>query len=77
MDGFRQWRDIAESWQYQEKITPAQFEEGYIILCRAGLLDWAELYLNLGEVYQEVTGQEVDEKRLLSLAKEYKRGGYD
>ena len=51
--------------QRTKKITPFEFEEQYKTLCRVGLVHWVEGHL--GELYQEMTGQEFDEARFLAL----------
>lgn len=77
VDGMQRWQKLLATWQQEEKITPKEFEEGYIILCEAGLLDWVEDSFNLEELYQDLTKETPNQERLLSLAKEFKRGGFD
>ena len=77
LDGVKQFRESLAIWQLYEKMDPKQFEVAYVVLCKAGLLDWAETCLNLEELYKAVTGEEVNEQRLLTLAKEHKRGGFE
>ena len=51
--------------KYQKMITPFEFEEQYKTLCRVGLVHWVEGHL--GELYEEMTGKEIDEERFLAL----------
>ena len=77
LNGLELFKESVGIWQIFEKMQPVDFEETYITLCKAGLLDWAETFLNIEELYKAVTGEEVNEERLLTLAKEHKRGGFD
>ena len=75
LEGLQHFKESVGIWQIFEKMQPIDFEETYITLCKAGLLDWAETYLNIEELYKAVTGEEVNEERLLSLAKECRVDG--
>ena len=56
-----------KKWRSVGRITPAEFECLYIVICRAGLFDWLDW--DLHSLYEEVTGQLFDLDHMRKLAR--------
>ena len=65
LQGVEQWRQTLETWQYQKKVTPEEFEDALINLCRSGAIDCSDWILE--NIYKAVTGEEANIKKLRAI----------
>ena len=75
LDGLSRFFQAMQNWQTQEKISLEEFDQGYIFLCKAGLITLLDFTID--DLYIELTGRELEEEdleRLWALEDEHVRG---
>ena len=65
LKGLKQWQQTLQNWQYKEKVTPEEFEDALINLCRSGAIDCTDWILE--NIYKAVTGEKANIKKLQAI----------
>ena len=65
LQGAEHWRQTLKNWHYKEKVTPEEFEDALIKLCRSGAIDSTDWILE--NTYKAVTGEEANIKKLPAI----------
>ena len=63
--GAEQWRQTLKNWHYEEKISPEEFENALIDLCRSEAIDTTGWILE--NIYKAATGEDADIKKLQAI----------